>query len=489
MTSLESLPVEILLKIIRQAIEPGSEAVGVCAAVSRQWQQLLERETFAFLRLDTDRISEAQDILTPARQTYVRYIRMEALLPEYDEPRFRGCRETHEDQQQNNQAFARAIKGLFDCLSLWEPVAKGATQPVITLELCAFSRSDKPGGVATHRNKRWKYSFLSLENGMEDSLPALCMITKFTDRPSHFTVEPNPRRQQFYRRSIEAKVFGIIASRLSNLEQVDWTLEDSENEDLSLRQRMRQEFAASLANFPQSVREFRLFYANPGPHNHDFQPPRAHNGDLAADPFSIALRGVSQHCISFTLDGTVVFDANLFWPQPLSATVDETPYWARLEEFRVTNSMASPSGTWLFHADPSAPRQPAPSPEHLADSPEVLAGDDPEYFYRVHLDHDYFENLCQAAARAAARMPRLKRMVMGWNLGIDCHFGYRTFDGGKSAEYWSESTPALPLTAEAEEAWCTAAKVQIGDDGKMSFDVVDRGEKHPLVYGLLTDSD
>ncbi|KAI1845403.1 hypothetical protein JX265_005264 [Neoarthrinium moseri] len=483
MTSIGSLPVEIVLQIIRLAIEPGPEAVGVCAAVSRQWQQHVERQSFALIRLNADRASEAKEILTPARQTYVRHINMEALLPEYDDSKLFGCRETDEEQQQNNRAFTRAIIALFDCLSRWDSVATGTGQPSVTLELCAFSPSDTISAMASYRAQRWKHSFLSLENGVKDELPALGMITSFVDRSHVVSAIPRPRHRQYFRRYIAASVFGVIASKMPNLEQVDWALNDDENENVLLRQKLRQEFATSLMDLPRSVRHFRLFYPNPGPKNDDFQPPRAYRNGLVSDPLSIALYGISQECVTFILDGTVVFDTNIFWPHSLPSNPDKTPFWSRLEEFNIRSSRVSPSGAWLFHADPSAPRRPAPSPRFHANSPEVLSGDDPTFFYKVHLDHEYFRELCLAAARAAARMPRLKLMMAEWDLGIACQFGYRVYGEGTCAEYWSESTPAFPLTAETEDAWRAAARVHIGESSKINFDLVDLGEKHPMIYG------
>ncbi|ETS80269.1 hypothetical protein PFICI_07798 [Pestalotiopsis fici W106-1] len=486
MTSIHSLPVEILLPIIQMAIEPGSEAAVVCATVSRRWQPHVERQTFASLRLDTDRLSKAKDILTPARQTYVRHICMEALLPEYDEPELRGRRETDEEQQQNNQAFTRAIVGLFDCLSLWEPIVTGTGRPGVILQLCASSPSDRygSGGRREDRIERWKYSDLSLESGVEDDLPALGMITQFKEHFSCGYKRSILHKNRNIPRYIAASVYGIIASKLTNLEAVHWRIMYIQEEYIPLRQKMRQDFAASLASFPQSVHHFSLFYPWAELMGHDIQPPRAH----VDDPLSIALRGIAQHCTTFKLEGTVVFDTNLFWPQQLPLSLDETPYWPRLEEVRISSSKISPLGAWLFHKHPSAPRpRPRPpSPPHVANSPEVLTVDDPSYHFRVLLDHEYFGEICLAAARAATRMPRLKDMTVAWEMMMSCSFGYNVrysvSDGRACAEYWSDSTPALPLTAEAEEAWRAAARVHMGEGGQISFDPANVGERAPWHY-------
>ncbi|KAI1866326.1 uncharacterized protein JN550_007714 [Neoarthrinium moseri] len=296
MTSIGSLPVEIVLQIIRLAIEPGPEAVGVCAAVSRQWQQHVERQSFALIRLNADRASEAKEILTPARQTYVRHINMEALLPEYDDSKLFGCRETDEEQQQNNRAFTRAIIALFDCLNRWDSVATGTGQPSVTFgTLCLFTlRYDQRNGIISRA---------ALET----------FVFVAGKRCEGRAASLGPRHRQYFRRYIAASVFGVIASKMPNLEQVDWTLNDDENENVLLRQKLRQEFATSLMDLPRSVRHFRLFYPNPGPKNDDFQPPRAYRNGLVSDPLSIALYGISQECVTFILDGTVVFDTNIFF--------------------------------------------------------------------------------------------------------------------------------------------------------------------------------
>lgn len=212
----------------------------MCAAVSRQWQYHVEKQTFALLRLDPERVLAARDILIPVRQSYVRCIGMDALLPEYDAPKLWMRPETDKERQQNNQAFTRAIIGLFECLSYWEPSITGAG---VVLELYALSPADKrdiamPFSLKM-RKKRWQHSSLSLKVGAEDDLPTLYMITKF--------IIPQPH---ILERRVAARVCGVMASRMSNLAAVDWNLEDNEKEDIYLRQRMRQEFATSLANLP-----------------------------------------------------------------------------------------------------------------------------------------------------------------------------------------------------------------------------------------------
>lgn len=282
MVSIESLPVEILLQIIHLAVEPGQQAAGVCAAVSRQWQKHVEWQTFASLRLDLERASAAKHILTPARQSYVRHIRMDALLPDYDAPRLCTRPETDDERQQNNQAFTQAIVGLYKCLSHWEPSAIGVGQPGVILKLYAFSPADKRDigkpVRSSIRKKRWQHSFLSLENSIE--LPALDMITSF--------IVPPPR---YLERRVAAKVCNVMASKMTNLEIVDWNLEDNVKENIHLRKKMRQEFAASLTNIPQSVRHFRLWYPYTAPKNHDFQPPSAYNNkEVASDHIGHASR-------------------------------------------------------------------------------------------------------------------------------------------------------------------------------------------------------
>ncbi|KAK6220670.1 hypothetical protein LQW54_001861 [Pestalotiopsis sp. IQ-011] len=330
MASIASLPAEILSPILRLAVETGPTTAGACAAVSHQWQQHVERQTFTSLTLNAWRAVQAKDILTPARQSRVRHICMEAHLPFYNPFIWQN---KWEERRQNNGAFTLAIRTLFYCLSHWEPAAIGTGQRGVTLELCAFSPTDTRADLRAPKwMRRWTNSYLTLTRGSEDDLPDLNMITKFVGRTFEFYNGSNPHHRRYYHRQIEARVFGVMAAKMTSLEEVDWDLVDYEKLDMPFRQRMRKRFAASLASLPQSLRYFRLWYPHQGPRNHDAQPHRAYDDRVESDPLSIALRRISQQCITFILDWDIVFDINLFWPQQPSSP-DETLYWPRLRLF------------------------------------------------------------------------------------------------------------------------------------------------------------
>ncbi|KAI0140324.1 hypothetical protein BJ166DRAFT_542809 [Pestalotiopsis sp. NC0098] len=485
MASIASLPAEILSPILRLAVEAGPTTAGACAAVSRQWQQHVESQTFASLTLDVWRAAQAKDILTPARQSRVRHICMEARLPEYN-PFILQDRRV--ERWQNNQIFTEAIQMLFSCLSHWAPATIGTGQRGVRLELWAFSPTDSRDDFRAQTwMRRWVNFYLTLTEGSEDDLPDLSMITEFVGRTIDVYDGSNPHDRRYYHRHIEARVFGVMAAKMTRLESVDWELVDYEKLVIPFRQRMRKRFAASLASLPQSVRHFRLWYPHQGPMNHDAQPRRAYDDRLESDPLSIALRRIAQQCIKFILEWDMVFDTNLFWPQPQPSSPDETLHWPHLEILVVRSSMVSPSGTWLFHADPLVPPGPPPEPQFPENSPEVLTGNHPWNPYRVLLNRRYYTEVSLAVARAAARMPRLRRLMVQWGTVRTCKFGYQVMGRGTTAEYWSESTPALQLTAGLEEAWRTAAKVHIGEGRELSFDLVDLDQYPPSLYGAGWD--
>ncbi len=56
------------------------------STVDKAWQDAVERETFAELRLDLNRLAEADDTLNgvPRRKKYVRIIRLNVVLPRSD---------------------------------------------------------------------------------------------------------------------------------------------------------------------------------------------------------------------------------------------------------------------------------------------------------------------------------------------------------------------------------------------------------------------
>lgn len=139
---MDYLPTEILNQIISYI--PEDDLAGY-ASVSQNWNAIIERQTFASVRLTLPRLLEFRQILgfsvissrLQRRRTQVKSILFEAALPEYDVAA-RSEYENEEEQAQNNKAYSQAIKSLFQALALWPD----NNDCQITLEIAAQSPSD-----------------------------------------------------------------------------------------------------------------------------------------------------------------------------------------------------------------------------------------------------------------------------------------------------------------------------------------------------------
>ncbi|KAK6220678.1 hypothetical protein LQW54_001869 [Pestalotiopsis sp. IQ-011] len=111
------------------------------AAVSRTWQDVIERETFRELRLDLDRLKHWESIMTPRRRGYVTIIHLDVLLPRYFDAAWAQV-ETEEEQRQNNLIATATIKEFIEQLSTWkkEDVPAGH---ILSLWMHAYSPSDE----------------------------------------------------------------------------------------------------------------------------------------------------------------------------------------------------------------------------------------------------------------------------------------------------------------------------------------------------------
>lgn len=474
MASIESLPPEIRTHIIDLVVDIWPKMAGVCASVSRLWQAHVEIRSFASLRLDQTRLEAARRIMTPARQKYVRHVRMEVCLPNYDNATLYAAYETAEEEQKNNQVFTEAIIDLFGVLKRWDQ--PGRQDPGVHLELYAFALADlgEPRTVTSRRHfqkLRWKHSYLSVAKDTWNGLPSLGMVTTFAI----------PRRLP--ERHFMASTCCEIASRLPNLHTVVWELSDNEQRDPSLRMQMRQEFAASLSKLPSSLRHFSMRYTHIPPSDQSHQPPRAyHEEHSASDPLSTSLRKLSQRLDTLTLDGSFVLDSSLFCPSSPAPDLGESLHWPRLREVNVSIAEATPSGTWL--CEPFPGRRYPPRRYAGWEYFEDVAEEEPQHRFREVPVPELMDKYCLAAARAVASMPKLTRMVVRFTTDLACTFGYDVTGGGRSAAFWFESTPAFQMPEETREAWRAAARTHIGDRAEINIDLVDLGDRmHQISTG------
>ncbi|KAL2813094.1 hypothetical protein BJX63DRAFT_394909 [Aspergillus granulosus] len=320
-----------------------SEPLAPYASVSKQWQAIIEKQTFSSLKLDTTQLPELAQIVSPPRQQLLRQLELKILLPEYP-AEAREEVETNEDREQNSRAFTDAIRSLFRVLAAWREDCEAS----LSLSIYARSPSDIRETPTDERKKRranpkdlleWRFegSYLQFLDPPE-TLPAVPVIGVFA-APGNQGLTSN--------RDIAPAAVSKILSRLPRMREVQGRLSDDERKDHSLRNKLRAEFADSLSLWPTSIEHLNLNYRGWPPMDPNFAPlVRSTPG---SDALSIALHRLSQQLVTLTLSD-IMIGSELFWP-PGSST-NPPPSWPKLTSYHLEYTMATPSGEWLFERDP-----------------------------------------------------------------------------------------------------------------------------------------
>ncbi|KAJ8129040.1 hypothetical protein O1611_g4590 [Lasiodiplodia mahajangana] len=113
-----------------------------CAAVCRQWQQILEKRIFRGLHLHQDDLDDfARIVGSGPRQLYVIELWLDVKLPEYD---CSSCQKAESpwESRNNNSIYARAVWRLFEILHHWDPREDAPSIYHLHFYLSAHSPSD-----------------------------------------------------------------------------------------------------------------------------------------------------------------------------------------------------------------------------------------------------------------------------------------------------------------------------------------------------------
>jgi hypothetical protein len=282
-------------------------ALAPYATVSRGWQQRIEAATFAHIRLTPARLASplAAQALTPARvRRFVRSVHVDVLLPPYGEEA-RARREDEAERAVNDGVFTEVVRRVFELLAAaradsdvqgalpgsdqgggddggrqtndggqeqhQRAGADAGYRPSILLSMMARSLSDEEDlDARLHRRNfgavppndlfeaRYESSYLDLRPAAgrsvqdeADALPELHCIKEFQ-------VKHIPG--VLWLRSFAPRALCVMASKMPGLESVDWELSDNEKRDVTLRKRLRADFAHAIQALPSSLRHFYLLY-------------------------------------------------------------------------------------------------------------------------------------------------------------------------------------------------------------------------------------
>ena len=401
-------------------------ALAPYAAVSRGWQQCIEAVTFAHITLTTARLASplAAQALTPDRvRRFVRSIRLDVVLPPYDE-QARARREDDADRARNDAVFTDVVRRLFALLvggrgggHLQQQRAgvDADYRPKICLSItasCVSDIEDMEARLCQWRSfgrldadiyeARYESSYLDLRPAEAEALPQLYCINQFRV----FATASRGRLHSTWR-PFAPRAVCLIASRMLGLERIRWYLSDNEKRDIALRKRLRADFADALQTLPSSLRHFDLEYRRAIPLDHSFQTPSIlEETDRNNDKLSLALHKLSQRLDSFSLIADVRLEA--LWPgERVQDNEDNNPLWPRMRSYFINPGAIAPSGQWRFLRSDSNDSDDEQDILSNDTEPFAAPGDETEEHFRDNPDPDAVHALLLATARGVRRMPVL----------------------------------------------------------------------------------
>ena len=145
-------------------------------------------------------------------------------------------------------------------------------------------------------------------------------------------------------------------------------------------------------------------YSNNIPDNYQLKSSSAPVRSFpTTDYLSLALHAMSQSekLTHLDLSDGIIISPSLFWPD----TQAKQPYWPNLLWVRVMFSATTADGEWYFTHDDKADTE--SDSEDIAESETSSAGPS-----AVRADPGNLDPLLEAAARAAAQMPRLQCLTL-----------------------------------------------------------------------------
>ncbi|KAL7934084.1 hypothetical protein V8C35DRAFT_303162 [Trichoderma chlorosporum] len=397
------------------------------ACVSRLWQEEIERETFANLHLNWDRLSQLNSIVTPQRRRFVRSIRLEIDLPKPG-PQLEPAAEL---KLRNNQATQDTFEALLQSLSHWDTT--NVHYDGVKLSIHA----PLPKVDARWKNSKrreWEYSFsdsaLELTNPERiGQLPPAAFIT-------NLAIDERSGRH------ISPVALCVLLAKLpaSKHVSIDWWK--------SLRfARMRNDLADVLCQLQHPIDTFNLYDSDFTNINQAGEPEQAPEPLVGnEDEFSKSVHVISQRVKDFRMQGIAVSD-EIFFPRMPSINMAES-LWDRLVRFRLFYPPITPSGQLLFLP---SPYRTEPFDDDASEDSMMI----PELqLPTLDVATAAMQQFYLSAARAALQMPKLKEMELVAELGNPEYWHqFRYHVQGMSAKViWTSSSGFAPEN-EVLELW------------------------------------
>ncbi|KAL7793737.1 hypothetical protein V8C37DRAFT_409504 [Trichoderma ceciliae] len=398
----------------RQPICANLPGIAQYAGVCREWRDLVERQTFQNLRLDRARLVDIARVVCRRRQAYVCTVDLDVELEPYGVEVY-GDFETAEENERNSSVFSETLRLFFDVFSRWAPGGNGLDRAGISLRITAFSPSDvgRCGEAEMNRRNQDVRNRDILGDRYIHSI--LQLLPAATELP---VVESVSELISGKERHISAPAWALIINSLPNAKKIDINFWENEKKDLELRKRLRDEIGDALTRIRCPGADVALSCSYAAPKDHASSPPTLINARGADDAFTRGLRTWARQLKALRLSNVVIAPEVLY---PAASDDDEAASeWPHLERLDVEYAAVTPHGTWLLERNPEDSPRDRPSPvvdldEHDQDTLriEVPAPEDlHEHDFRTVPVATEMDRLYGSAARAARRMPALRRLYL-----------------------------------------------------------------------------
>ncbi|KAI0477431.1 hypothetical protein GGR56DRAFT_673815 [Xylariaceae sp. FL0804] len=416
---MERLPTTIIEQIVLEAADFGPHPeyeyqASTLAATCPFFQHVIEKRTFRTLRLTAACVPAAMSILgrCPDRINHVEFVDFVAVLPEYDEDACCSL-ESPAERAANSRKFSRDVGALFGLLSSW--VGKRNATHGVQLAITAWSPTDSvDDGTSPDGLVRPTFDHPTVLGDLHDG--------RFSDSGLDLSPSDAPSRgldfitglslEAFNRRYISDKSIGLIGSDLSpNLWSASLGVWDWELGYEDIRRMRRRELAASIAAFPKSLRRLSLASAYVPPADQSSRPTATVAAGESEDRLTAALRQISQQLEHLELR-EVLCSPQLFMPK--DSPTATAPYWPELRFCSISYHIVTPEGEWVFEGSRCGDhRRTGYSIQYqpgIAHNPGMENRDFEQFRYTPR--EQPLDRFHLAAARAAARMPRLEQMTL-----------------------------------------------------------------------------
>lgn len=228
---MEQLAPEILSSIALCLWEDSEESLAPFATLSRQWQPYIEAQTFRRLFLNPARLSEAisQNLLTPTRLSYLRYLRCEFIFPAHETD------STYPGDPDDEAVFIKTVNQLFNILSKTPPCKDPLVHLCLEIPVPGvFGSSEQyasdygePVDYPFVAQGQVQTSYLDFPPGYDVELPELPMVYKMSTSLISRSVVFSPQS------------ICLMASKMPKLRRVTWELSDAEKLETAVRIQQR----------------------------------------------------------------------------------------------------------------------------------------------------------------------------------------------------------------------------------------------------------